>query len=95
MESVTDCLLIPLIWLILVDIRVEPDVSNRTLGGPTLGQKDSKIVKGKREQSRSLSLKAKKKSSDEESLTSRSEDEASNLGGSGILNIRGRYFTNQ
>nr|GEY67989.1 zf-CCHC domain-containing protein/DUF4219 domain-containing protein/UBN2 domain-containing protein [Tanacetum cinerariifolium] len=36
--------------------------------------KDSKIVKGKGER-RSLSLKAKKESSDEESLTSRSKDE--------------------
>ncbi|GJS67609.1 hypothetical protein Tco_0682173 [Tanacetum coccineum] len=33
------------------------------------------MVKGKREQSRSLALKAKKESSDEESLTSDSEDE--------------------
>nr|GEU55117.1 alpha/beta hydrolases superfamily protein [Tanacetum cinerariifolium] len=33
------------------------------------------MIKGKREQSRSLALKAKKKSSDEESLTSDSEDE--------------------
>ncbi|GJS83618.1 hypothetical protein Tco_0750159 [Tanacetum coccineum] len=38
-------------------------------------KKDSKIVKGKRERSRSLALKAKKKSSDEESLTSGSEYE--------------------
>ncbi|GJW45613.1 hypothetical protein Tco_0077259 [Tanacetum coccineum] len=38
-------------------------------------KKDSQIVKGKREQSRSLALKAKKESSDEESLTSKSEDE--------------------
>ncbi|GJT20481.1 hypothetical protein Tco_0890418 [Tanacetum coccineum] len=38
-------------------------------------KKYSKIVKGKGEQSRSLALKAKKKSSDEESLTSGSEDE--------------------
>ncbi|GJT33324.1 hypothetical protein Tco_0923743 [Tanacetum coccineum] len=38
-------------------------------------KKDSKRVQGKREQSRSLALKAKKKSSDEESLTSRSKDE--------------------
>ncbi|GJY74193.1 zf-CCHC domain-containing protein [Tanacetum coccineum] len=38
-------------------------------------KKDSKLVKGKREQSRSLALKAKKESSDEESLTSDSEDE--------------------
>ncbi|GJX56097.1 zf-CCHC domain-containing protein [Tanacetum coccineum] len=37
-------------------------------------KKDSKIVKGKGER-RSLALKAKKESSDEESLTSRSEDE--------------------
>ncbi|GJY20304.1 hypothetical protein Tco_0392870 [Tanacetum coccineum] len=37
-------------------------------------KKDSEIVKGKREQSRSLALMAKKESSDEESLTSRSED---------------------
>ncbi|GKD63970.1 zf-CCHC domain-containing protein [Tanacetum coccineum] len=38
-------------------------------------KKDFEIVKGKREQSRSLALKAKKESSDEESSTSRSEDE--------------------
>ncbi|GKF07688.1 hypothetical protein Tco_0041912 [Tanacetum coccineum] len=38
-------------------------------------KKDSEIVKGKREQSRSLALKAKKESSDEESSTSDSEDE--------------------
>ncbi|GJY44616.1 hypothetical protein Tco_0432829 [Tanacetum coccineum] len=37
--------------------------------------KDSEIVKGKREQSRSLALKAKKESSDEGSLTFKSEDE--------------------
>ncbi|GJZ92873.1 hypothetical protein Tco_0664938 [Tanacetum coccineum] len=36
---------------------------------------DSEMVKGKREQDRSLALKAKKKSSDEDSLTSESEDE--------------------
>ncbi|GJZ63207.1 hypothetical protein Tco_0619628 [Tanacetum coccineum] len=38
-------------------------------------KKDSEIVKGKREQNRSLALKAKKKSSDEDSSTSDSEDE--------------------
>nr|GEU77843.1 UBN2 domain-containing protein [Tanacetum cinerariifolium] len=38
-------------------------------------KKDSEIVKGKREQSRSLALEAKKESSDEENLTSESEDE--------------------
>ncbi|GKF05648.1 hypothetical protein Tco_0036316, partial [Tanacetum coccineum] len=38
-------------------------------------KKDSDIVKGKREQSRSLALKAKKESSDEESSTFGSEDE--------------------
>nr|GEV30497.1 zf-CCHC domain-containing protein/UBN2 domain-containing protein [Tanacetum cinerariifolium] len=38
-------------------------------------KKDFEIVKDKREQSRSLALKAKKESSDEESLTSESEDE--------------------
>nr|GEX48859.1 zf-CCHC domain-containing protein/UBN2 domain-containing protein [Tanacetum cinerariifolium] len=38
-------------------------------------KKDSKMVKGKREQSRPLALKAKNESSDEESLTSDSEDE--------------------
>nr|GEU46967.1 UBN2 domain-containing protein [Tanacetum cinerariifolium] len=38
-------------------------------------KKDSEMVKGKREQSRSLALKAKKESSDEESLTFDSEDE--------------------
>ncbi|GJW34681.1 hypothetical protein Tco_0057601 [Tanacetum coccineum] len=37
-------------------------------------KKDSKMVKGKREQSRSLALKAKKESSDEDSLNSDSED---------------------
>ncbi|GJX37703.1 copia protein [Tanacetum coccineum] len=40
-----------------------------------MASKDSKIVKGKREQSRSLALKAKKESSDEESSNSKSEDE--------------------
>ncbi|GJZ99196.1 hypothetical protein Tco_0671747 [Tanacetum coccineum] len=38
-------------------------------------KKYSKTVKGKREQSRSLTLKAKKESSDEKSLTFESEDE--------------------
>ncbi|GKE09958.1 hypothetical protein Tco_1413509 [Tanacetum coccineum] len=38
-------------------------------------KKDSKMVKGKREQSRSLALKAKNKSSDEDSSISDSEDE--------------------
>ncbi|GJZ75776.1 hypothetical protein Tco_0640241 [Tanacetum coccineum] len=38
-------------------------------------KKDSEMVKGKREQYRSLALKAKKESSDEDSLTSDSEDE--------------------
>nr|GEV79933.1 UBN2 domain-containing protein [Tanacetum cinerariifolium] len=38
-------------------------------------KKDSEMVKGKRGQSRSLTLKAKKESNDEESLTSDSEDE--------------------
>ncbi|GJU80118.1 ribosomal protein L7Ae/L30e/S12e/Gadd45 [Tanacetum coccineum] len=38
-------------------------------------KKDYEMVKGKREQNRSLALKAKKKSSDEDSLTSNSEDE--------------------
>ncbi|GJW73229.1 hypothetical protein Tco_0132599 [Tanacetum coccineum] len=38
-------------------------------------KKDSEMVKGKREQNRSLALKAKKKSSDEDSSTSDSEDE--------------------
>ncbi|GJT39166.1 retrovirus-related pol polyprotein from transposon TNT 1-94 [Tanacetum coccineum] len=37
--------------------------------------KDSEMVKGKREQNRSLALKAKKESSDEDSSTSDSEDE--------------------
>nr|GEX20229.1 transposase, Ptta/En/Spm, transposase, Tnp1/En/Spm-like protein [Tanacetum cinerariifolium] len=36
---------------------------------------DTKMVKGKREQNRSLALKSKKESSDEDSLTSDSEDE--------------------
>ncbi|GKB57455.1 zf-CCHC domain-containing protein [Tanacetum coccineum] len=38
-------------------------------------KKDSEMVKGKREQNRSLLLKAKKESSDEDSSTSNSEDE--------------------
>ncbi|GJT08837.1 hypothetical protein Tco_0843299 [Tanacetum coccineum] len=38
-------------------------------------KKDSEMVKGKREESRSLALKAKIKSSDEESSTSNSKDE--------------------
>nr|GEW71982.1 zf-CCHC domain-containing protein/DUF4219 domain-containing protein/UBN2 domain-containing protein [Tanacetum cinerariifolium] len=38
-------------------------------------KKDSEMVKGKREQNRSISLKAKKESSDEDSSTSDSEDE--------------------
>ncbi|GKE10258.1 hypothetical protein Tco_1413809 [Tanacetum coccineum] len=38
-------------------------------------KKDSEMVKDKREQSRSLALKAKNKSSDEDSLTSDSENE--------------------
>ncbi|GJZ54408.1 hypothetical protein Tco_0609293 [Tanacetum coccineum] len=38
-------------------------------------KKDSKIVKDKREQSRSLTLKAKKESSNDDSSTSESEDE--------------------
>ncbi|GJU91740.1 zf-CCHC domain-containing protein [Tanacetum coccineum] len=38
-------------------------------------KKDSEMVKGKREQNRSLALKAKKESSDEGSLTSDGEDE--------------------
>ncbi|GJT62488.1 hypothetical protein Tco_1006021 [Tanacetum coccineum] len=38
-------------------------------------KKDSEMVKGKREQNRSIALKAKKESSDKDSLTSDSEDE--------------------
>ncbi|GKF90171.1 zf-CCHC domain-containing protein, partial [Tanacetum coccineum] len=38
-------------------------------------KKDSEMVKGKREQSRSLALKVKKESSNEDSSTSNSEDE--------------------
>ncbi|GJR59666.1 hypothetical protein Tco_1501828 [Tanacetum coccineum] len=38
-------------------------------------KKDSEMAKGKREQNRSLALKAKKELSDEDSLTSDSEDE--------------------
>ncbi|GKE47823.1 hypothetical protein Tco_1479081 [Tanacetum coccineum] len=38
-------------------------------------KKDSKMVKGKRKQSRSIALKAKKESSNEDSSTSESEDE--------------------
>ncbi|GKA32879.1 hypothetical protein Tco_0719246, partial [Tanacetum coccineum] len=38
-------------------------------------KKDSEIVKRKREESRSIALKARKESSDEDSSTSDSEDE--------------------
>nr|GEW69622.1 zinc finger protein [Tanacetum cinerariifolium] len=38
-------------------------------------EKDSKIYKGKKERGKSISLKAKKESSDDETLTSRSDDE--------------------
>ncbi|GKC64394.1 hypothetical protein Tco_1096992 [Tanacetum coccineum] len=38
-------------------------------------EKDSKIYKGKKERVKSISLKAKKESSDDETLTSRSDDE--------------------
>ncbi|GJU30561.1 copia protein, partial [Tanacetum coccineum] len=38
-------------------------------------KKDNEMVKGKREQGRSLALKAKRESNDEDSLTSESEDE--------------------
>nr|GFB13689.1 UBN2 domain-containing protein [Tanacetum cinerariifolium] len=38
-------------------------------------KKDSEMIKGKREQNKSLALKDKKKTSDEDSLTSDSEDE--------------------
>ncbi|GKC13436.1 hypothetical protein Tco_1010218, partial [Tanacetum coccineum] len=38
-------------------------------------KKDSEMVKDKREQNRSLALKAKKESSDDDSLTSEREDE--------------------
>jgi hypothetical protein len=38
-------------------------------------KKDSEMVKGKREQSKSIALKAKKDSSDEECSTSKSDDE--------------------
>nr|GFC21627.1 UBN2 domain-containing protein [Tanacetum cinerariifolium] len=38
-------------------------------------KKDSEMGKGKREQNRSLALKAQKESSDEDSLTSDSEEE--------------------
>nr|GEX75512.1 alpha/beta hydrolases superfamily protein [Tanacetum cinerariifolium]GEY14611.1 alpha/beta hydrolases superfamily protein [Tanacetum cinerariifolium] len=43
-------------------------------------KKDSEMVKGKREQNRSLALKAKKESSDEDSSTSDSEDEEYAMG---------------
>ncbi|GJR99482.1 retrovirus-related pol polyprotein from transposon TNT 1-94 [Tanacetum coccineum] len=43
-------------------------------------KKDSEMVKGKREQSRSLALKAKKESSDKDSSTSDSEDEEYTMG---------------
>nr|GFB13123.1 transposase, Ptta/En/Spm, transposase, Tnp1/En/Spm-like protein [Tanacetum cinerariifolium] len=41
----------------------------------TSNERDSEMIKGTREQNRSLALKAKKESSDEESSTSNSEDE--------------------
>jgi hypothetical protein len=38
-------------------------------------KKDSEMVKGKREQSKSIALKARKESSDKDSSTSESDDE--------------------
>ncbi|GJT59268.1 hypothetical protein Tco_1002801, partial [Tanacetum coccineum] len=48
---------------------------HRALHPKWRAKKDSEMVKGKREQSRSLALKAKKESSDEDSSTFESEDE--------------------
>ncbi|GJR04693.1 hypothetical protein Tco_0527677 [Tanacetum coccineum] len=58
---------------------------------------DSKVAKGKREQSKSLALKAKKETSDEESSTSDSEDEEyamENREFKKIFKRRGRFVTN-
>nr|GEU61052.1 zf-CCHC domain-containing protein/UBN2 domain-containing protein [Tanacetum cinerariifolium] len=57
-------------------------------------KKDSEMVKGKREQNRSLALKAKKESSDEDSSTSGSEDEEYAMAVRDfkkIFKIRGRF----
>ncbi|GJV36738.1 hypothetical protein Tco_1409215 [Tanacetum coccineum] len=57
-------------------MQVEEDSEmERDLVYEVIIKKDSEIVKSKREQSRTLALKAKKESSDEESSTSDSEDE--------------------
>ncbi|GJS61414.1 hypothetical protein Tco_0656198 [Tanacetum coccineum] len=56
------------------DMRMEVDPPNSKVHEVII-KKDSKIVKGKREQSISLVLKAKKESSNEEILTFRSKDE--------------------
>ncbi|GKA79550.1 zf-CCHC domain-containing protein [Tanacetum coccineum] len=58
-------------------------------------KKDSEMVKGKREQNRSLALKAKKESSDEDSLNFDSEDEEYAMAVRDFkkfFKIRGRYL---
>ncbi|GJX20559.1 zf-CCHC domain-containing protein [Tanacetum coccineum] len=50
-----------------------PEEVEKTLGTPI--EKDSKTVKSKREQSRSIALKARKESSNDDSSTSDNEDE--------------------
>ncbi|GJV98539.1 hypothetical protein Tco_1553791 [Tanacetum coccineum] len=58
----------------LTSLSLDEHISNLKVHEVII-KKDFEIVKGKREQSRSLSLKVKKESSDEESSTSRIEDE--------------------
>ncbi|GJX93912.1 alpha/beta hydrolases superfamily protein [Tanacetum coccineum] len=51
------------------------DLKKKLTNNNEAKMKDSEIVKSKREQSRSIALKARKESSDEDSSTSNSEDE--------------------
>ncbi|GJU38854.1 hypothetical protein Tco_1191811 [Tanacetum coccineum] len=57
----------------LTSISLDELIGNLKVYEVTI-KKDSKMIKGKREQSRSLTLKAKKESSDEDSSTFNSED---------------------
>nr|GEW00866.1 UBN2 domain-containing protein [Tanacetum cinerariifolium] len=57
----------------LTSLSLDPLIGNLKVYEVII-EKDSEMVKGKREQSSSLALKAKNESSDEESSTSDSED---------------------
>ncbi|GJZ81312.1 hypothetical protein Tco_0646306 [Tanacetum coccineum] len=58
----------------LTSLSLDKFIVNLKVYGVVI-KKDSEIVKGKKDQSKFLALKAKKESSDEESSTSESEDE--------------------